>query len=101
MHILIRPLATPRAPIRRLPKHELRLQLPALGQSPRLADPLAEFGAVVVVLQVAAQALGFERAPRDELVHAGAVVGPCGGGRGVSEVRCRDGERSGEGWGIE
>ena len=80
MHILKRPLPAPLPTIRRLPKHELALQLPRLGQSPRLADPLAKLRTVVVVLEITPQPLGFERAPQHELVHAGAVVGPCGVG---------------------
>ena len=98
MHILKRPLPAPLPTIRRLPKHELALQLPRLRQSPRLTDPLAELRAVVVVLEITPQPLGFERAPQHELVHAGAVVGPCGVGGCVSKP-CQIGKGVEEGVG--
>ena len=57
-------------------KHKLRLQLPVRRDIPNLRGLLV--GQRVVVLQVGAQAFGFERRPGRELVHGGRVLGPLG-----------------------
>lgn len=57
-------------------KHQLRLQRPLQGNVPGLGGFLV--GQRAVVLQVGAEAFGFERGPGGELVHGGRVLGPVG-----------------------
>jgi hypothetical protein len=57
-------------------KHKLRLQLPVGRDIPDLRGLL--IGQRVVVLEVSAQAFGFESCPGCELVHGGGVFGPLG-----------------------
>lgn len=55
-------------------KDELRLERPLQGNVPDLAGLL--IGKGVVVLQVGAEAFGFEGGPGGELVHGGGVLRP-------------------------
>ena len=55
---------------------ELRLQRPLQGDVPGLAGLLV--GQRAVVLQVGAEAFGFEGGPGGELVHGGGVLAPVG-----------------------
>ena len=55
---------------------ELRLERPLQGDVPDLAGLLVGQG--VVVLQVGAEAFGFEGGPGGELVHGGGVLAPVG-----------------------
>jgi hypothetical protein len=57
-------------------KDELRLERPLERDVPGLAGLLV--GKRVVVLQVGAEAFGFEGGPGGELVHGGRVLGPVG-----------------------
>lgn len=57
-------------------KDELRLEGPLQGDAPDLAGLLV--GQRVVVLQVGAEAFGFESGPGGELVHGGGVLAPVG-----------------------
>ena len=55
---------------------ELRLERPLQGDVPNFAGLLVGQG--VVVLQVGAEAFGFEGSPGGELVHGGGVLRPVG-----------------------
>lgn len=57
-------------------KDELRLERPLERDVPGLAGLLV--GQRAVVLQVGAEAFGFEGGPGGELVHGGGVLGPVG-----------------------
>jgi hypothetical protein len=57
-------------------ENELGFQLPVRRDVPDLGGLLV--GQRVVVLEVSAQAFGFERRPGGELVHGGRVFGPLG-----------------------
>lgn len=71
-------------PTRRLPKHQLRLQQP--GRRHIVHGLQARVDERVVVLQVHAQAFGFEKGPDGVLGHAVRVVGPWGK-RDLGELR--------------